>query len=409
MPIRGSLDRVDEVRLEGWAIDDDHPATKLTFEVLVGERVIGQFTADLFRQDLKDAEIGDGNCAFSFAMPKFFGRQDLPNLRVRFAGSNFFLTLPTAEKQEQAIPPTVSRFGGLWIDRADWLDRLGAKHRAKEIPDALAARLFQFARDGYTVIERAVDTRLIERLKADLDRAWREPPPGLLIETFEPDGQMRYIEPDARWRNGRTKLLDFFAHSEVARQAIAAPPVVEFLTALFEDAPKAFQTLNFHTGSEQDIHKDTAYVKVDGNPLALAATWTALEDIEEGTGELEYYIGSHRAPDFMFGGISKRMENFSDEHPAFLASLHEDARKYGHTKGKFLARRGDVLVWHADLAHGGSPVTRKDKTRQSLVTHLCPAGLEPFFRRDTNHASTQAGGCVFVSQYGPIGRELVEA
>lgn len=402
MTIRGSLDRVDEARLEGWAMNDADPAAKLAFDVLVGERVIGHFVADEFRQDLKDAEIADGACAFSFAMPKFFGRQDLPSLRVRFSGSNLFLTAPNPEKREEAISPTVSRFGGLWIDRADWLDRLSAKHRAGEISDALAVRLFQFARDGYTVLEKAVDDRLIDRLKAELDGAWEHPPAGLLIETFEPVGEMRYIEPDPRWRNGRTKLLDFFAHSGTARRVIAAPAVVEFLAALFEDAPKAFHTLTFHTGSEQDIHKDTAYVKVDGNPLALAATWTALEDIEEGTGELEYFIGSHRAPDFMVGGISKWMENFSDEHPAFLASLHEDARRYGHTRGKFLARKGDVLVWHADLAHGGSPVTQRDKTRQSLVTHLCPASLEPFFRRTTEHATARADGCVFVSQYGPI-------
>jgi hypothetical protein len=403
MPIRGSIDRVDELLIEGWAVDDDHPSTKLAFDVLVNDRVIGRFVADSFRQDLKDADIGAGECAFSFAMPQFFGKQDVANLRLRFADSNLYIVLPTVQPAEAAVAPTASRFGGLWLDRADWMDRLGARHRAGKLSDAMAVRLFQFARDGYTVFDKAVGTRLIERLKAELDQFWQNPPEGMLIETFEPDGEMRYVPPDARWRSGRTKLLDVFAHSDLARQVIAAPPVVEFLSILFEDAPKAFQTLNFHNGNEAPMHKDTAYVKVDGNPLALAASWTALEDVEAGTGELEYFIGSHRAPDFLFGGISKWMENHAEDHPAFLESLHRDAETFGHNRGKFLARRGDVLVWHADLAHGDAPVSRVDRSRQSLVTHFCPSGLDPFYRRTSQHATLTEHGCGFASQYGPVG------
>jgi hypothetical protein len=44
----------------------------------------------------------------------------------------------------------------------------------------------------------------------------------------------------------------------------------------------------------------------------------------------------------------------------------------------FAARRGDVLVWHADLAHGGNPVSR-DITRKSVVTHCCPRHAAPVF------------------------------
>jgi len=402
MPIRGGVDRLDERMVEGWAVDDDHPMVKIAFELLVGDRVIGRLVADRFRQDLKDADVGGGECAFSFAMPQFFGKHDLPHVRMRFAESNLFVVLPSVTSATDTVPSTTSRFGGLWLDRADWIDRLAHKHRAGKISDDLATRLFQFARDGYTIIQSAVAPGAIEKLKSELDQIWRSPPEGLLMETFEPDGAMRYIQPDIRYRSGRTKLLDAFVHSAAARQVIAAGPVVGFLSGVFEDAPKAFQTLNFHTGSQQAMHKDTAYVKVDGNPLALAATWTALEDIEAGTGELEYFVGSHRTPDFLFGGVSKWMENFADEHQSFLDSLITDAKTYEHTRGKFLARRGDVLVWHADLAHGGSPVTSQDKTRQSLVTHFCPAGLEPFYRRDSSHPQLSENGCVFVSQYLPM-------
>ena len=42
-------------------------------------------------------------------------------------------------------------------------------------------------------------------------------------------------------------------------------------------------------------------------------------------------------------------------------------------------KKGDILVWHADLAHGGSPVKRPELTRQSLVGHFCPQSAEPLY------------------------------
>ena len=97
------------------------------------------------------------------------------------------------------------------------------------------------------------------------------------------------------------------------------------------------------------------------------------------------------------------MEGFADEHDAFLQSLHDDARTLGHVKGSFLARKGDVLVWHADLAHGDSPVTQPDRTRRSLVTHFTAADDEPFYRRNFRHEQMETDGCIFVSQYGDVG------
>ena len=35
----------------------------------------------------------------------------------------------------------------------------------------------------------------------------------------------------------------------------------------------------------------------------------------------------------------------------------------------FFPAVGDVLIWHAQLLHGGSPIKAADQTRTSLVTH----------------------------------------
>jgi phytanoyl-CoA hydroxylase len=45
----------------------------------------------------------------------------------------------------------------------------------------------------------------------------------------------------------------------------------------------------------------------------------------------------------------------------------------------FLPKQGDVVIWSADLAHGGSPVTDPLLTRRSIVGHYCPNRVEPFY------------------------------
>jgi phytanoyl-CoA hydroxylase len=405
MRIIGHVDSCNASFIEGWITSPDANEPKISLEFVLDEEVIGRCVADLFRQDLKDAGFGDGHCAFHFPTPPLIPKSDISRIIVRLENSSVLLPIDSAKPAQSAATrtETISRFGGLWIDRYDWVDRLAMKHRKGEISDELSVAIFRFVRDGYVVIKGAVSPAVVDRVNEDIDRFWVSPPAGLVVETFEPDSILRVIPPHVSVQAGRTKMLDAYTCSNTAREAIAAPLVIEFLSAIFEDQPKAFQGLGFWNGSQQAIHKDSAYVKIDSNPMHLAATWLALEDIQPGTGELEYYIGSHHAPDYLFGGSYKWMESHPEEHDHFLQSLHDDAKSLGHLKGSFLGKKGDVLVWHADLAHGGSVITQPLLTRKSLVTHFTPSADEPFYRRDTSYREAEQGGIRFVSAFADVG------
>lgn len=403
MRVEGHIDLAIPGSIEGWIADREHPKVRLELEVVHRDAILGGCLADIYREDLQKAGIGDGCYGFKFALPNVLAQSELDHIGVRLAGSTLYLR-STGNSTRTA--PTVSRFGGFWIDRSDWLDRLARKHRDGELSDELSHAIFSFVRDGYYIIKGAVPEETVDALNAEIEQFWREPPPGLLIETFEPDKVHKYIPADIKYRSGITKLLDLYAFSSLARQAVAAPRVMEFLSAVFEDKPKAFQGLYFHKGSQQRIHKDSAYVKVDTNPMHLVATWLALQDVAPGTGELIYYVGSHRAPDYLFGGANKWMESHPEEHPRFLDSLDEDAAQYKHVKGSFLAKKGDVLIWHGDLAHGGAPIGDPNSTRKSLVTHLTAASDDPFYRRDSQHRTLATDRCVFVSNYADTGEQM---
>jgi hypothetical protein len=45
----------------------------------------------------------------------------------------------------------------------------------------------------------------------------------------------------------------------------------------------------------------------------------------------------------------------------------------------FMAKKGDVLIWHADLMHGGAKIDNPAFTRKSLVCHYMPLGVMPTF------------------------------
>ena len=67
-------------------------------------------------------------------------------------------------------------------------------------------------------------------------------------------------------------------------------------------------------------------------------------------------------------------------HDAFLGHLEEQAKKLKQPKTAFIANKGDALIWAADLAHGGTVVTKSPQpTRLSLVTHYCPVGARPSY------------------------------
>jgi ectoine hydroxylase-related dioxygenase (phytanoyl-CoA dioxygenase family) len=113
-------------------------------------------------------------------------------------------------------------------------------------------------------------------------------------------------------------------------------------------------------------------------PGYLIATWTALEDCTEDNGPLFYYPGSHRLPivtteDYDSGNTFFTIGEHSNRH--YENKIAEVIAQNGLQKQLFLAKRGDVLIWHANLLHGGSPILRPGATRKSMVCHYFAEGV----------------------------------
>jgi len=278
-------------------------------------------------------------------------------------------------RQRRIVPGFQSRFGGLWTDRLDALEVLEEKRARGTIAPAEAEALRSWIADGYWIRPGAIAPELVDRLNGEVEELWRRRDERVQVEI---DG--RYLALGPQLRQEHCKLVDLYAHDRTALEIALAEPIRAFLRTVFEGQALLFQSLSFERGSEQPIHQDTAYVVVTP-PMAMVASWIALEDVQPGSGELAYHPGSQRLPEYLFRGY----RNWNREHDGLEAQrdyhawlLAELARR-GMAERLFRPRKGDVLFWNADLAHGGSPIRERALTRKSLVCHYCPADARPYY------------------------------
>ncbi|CAE21557.1 conserved hypothetical protein [Prochlorococcus marinus str. MIT 9313] len=247
--------------------------------------------------------------------------------------------------------------------------------------------------NGYIVLPGAVSPGLCDKISNYYDSVLAN---GSLqvkpkCEFFDKEGKYSYGEEigdrDPSQLIG-LKMLDLYSHNIDAREAMFSPDIQEVLSLIFGANALAFQQLGIIYGTEQDLHQDTAYVRVS-EPFLIAASWIALEDITPGSGELELIPGSHNLKDNFFNSSGdewcKKVEsnpsksawwNYKDKdiHDKFIGRLR--SLKAQQEPFVFNAKKGDCLIWISHLVHGGSPISSRTgsgiPTRKSLVTHYCP-------------------------------------
>jgi hypothetical protein len=276
-----------------------------------------------------------------------------------------------------------------------WIDQPGAEARAAQEVGSLGRALQAFVEDGYAIIPGAVDHMVIDTYLSEFETVSKTKSG---MQSIHADCLAPTEETDLTVPLTKTLDTGFFCPS--ALDIMLAPKIVEFLKAIFEDDVLAHQNLHFEVGSTQAIHQDTAYVVV-GTPMNLAACWVALEDIQESTGELIYYPGSHRFPHHLYGENRKYFaasQDRGEDHDRHLQSLHDMAAERGIVQKSFLPKKGDALIWHSDLAHGGGAILKKGVTRRSLVTHYCPRKEIPHYFHHVPFARLQ-----------PVGRNAVSS
>jgi ectoine hydroxylase len=237
-----------------------------------------------------------------------------------------------------------------WLDKGHSRELVPLKAGFSHFPDVIQQQLLTWSDKGYMILESFFDETDTDSILGEIGQLVRRyklrpTPDNKLMFANRLSAPIREITYDQRL----TDLLSFLLDKEVV----------------------PFQTINFVQGSNQRAHSDSIHMTT--YPLGyLIAVWIALEDTNPDNGPLFYYPGSHRLPyllnsDFNEGTTSLTLgkKDYGDYEDRIEELIREKELK----KEVFLAKKGDILIWHANLIHGGLPVRDPGLTRKSMVIH----------------------------------------
>jgi ectoine hydroxylase-related dioxygenase (phytanoyl-CoA dioxygenase family) len=203
--------------------------------------------------------------------------------------------------------------------------------------------LARLARDGFTIVENAIESSLIDALNAALDRLERALDAKPAMNGFEGHKTVR--------------IYNLLAHGEV----FARIPVHENVLPLIEGVLdpgcliSSLSSIAIDPGeTAQPIHADDMVIPLDKPHRAIVCNsmW-ALTDFTDANGATRLVPGSHRKPNPDYGG----------SYETIAAEM----------------KKGSVLIWDGALWHGGG-ANRTGKRRTGIAMNYC-AG---FIRQQEN-------------------------
>jgi ectoine hydroxylase-related dioxygenase (phytanoyl-CoA dioxygenase family) len=239
-----------------------------------------------------------------------------------------------------------------WLDRPDAKTALAANPDLGSFPESTQKALSKWIDEGYMILPKFFDDASVDAINSSLDG---------LIQRGEASTNPR----------DRRRIMNPFLQSREVSDALKDPDLLRLLSFTLGKEVRLFQGMHFFVGSQQGAHSDFFHMSTE--PIGyLIAIWVALEDVSPESGPVYYYPGSHKLPYLMSEDLEAR------SGPLFIAKgkdqeytgrLRAAVEQAGIEPVDFLAEKGDVLVWHGNLVHGGNAIARNGATRRSLVAH----------------------------------------
>lgn len=245
-----------------------------------------------------------------------------------------------------------------WLDRPDALEAMVAHSEWSSFSPQEQKDIKQFVDDGFMILKGFYSSQEVDRHNEEINR-------------LRSSGKIDF-------NYSGSKLMDVHEISPmIDGQFFKNERLMKILSFLFGREVLPFQTIHFIKGSQQKAHSDSIHMSTFP-PGYLVAAWTALEDIDMAQGPVFYYPGSHRLPyvscnDYESGNtawtIGKNSYRNYEKYIEALISSHELQPSF------FKPTAGDVLIWHANLLHGGLEISDDSLTRRSMVAHYYAQGV----------------------------------
>lgn len=208
------------------------------------------------------------------------------------------------------------------------------------------AQIADFHERGYLIADFDIDESLLDTIREKLQPLYPE------------DYQQNPTLP--------ARIQDGWKSVDEVRQLARNENIAVALKQLLGREALPFQTLNFPIGTRQFTHSDTIHFNSIPSNF-MVGVWVALEDIDSDNGPLLYYPGSHKLHEYSMHdfGLEPGYHNYHKYEECIQKVVEKEQlqAEYG------IIKKGDALIWHANLLHGGAPQKDLTRSRHSQVTH----------------------------------------
>jgi ectoine hydroxylase-related dioxygenase (phytanoyl-CoA dioxygenase family) len=200
---------------------------------------------------------------------------------------------------------------------------------------AAAAHVERVARDGWTVVEDAIEPDLVDGLLDDLDR---------LVQELG-------VEPAGNSFEGAStlRIYNLLVHGERFHRIPVHPDVLPVVDGVLGPGclVSSLSSIDIRPGeTAQPIHADDQLIPLPKpHPPTVCNTMWALTDFTEENGATRIIPGTHLA----------------DSSPRYGAA---------HESIPAVMGKGSVLVWHGSLWHGGG-ANRSEARRVGIAMNYC--------------------------------------
>ena len=277
-----------------------------------------------------------------------------------------------------------------WYDKPNAFEILEERRADERLSDEEYTMLHQWATEGYCIVSGMIPDRQIDSMMRDFEDLWTADRPFDGLQFYDlrlgPNGSLVTLSHAELLAVDLEKRLEargisnwrinhFDAYSDAAREIFFNQELIRLTSLIFNRRSVPDSTLNFMYGSAQDAHQDTAVFHIFP-PNYIIGAWIACEDISPDSGPLMFYPGSNREPIFeQFDNYPQTSLRTAD--PKLFREYQEymDRLTHKYERRLFIAKKGEVLLWHGMLLHGGSEIKDPNLTRKSYVIHYMPPGM----------------------------------
>jgi len=258
-----------------------------------------------------------------------------------------------------------------WFDGKGASQTLHEQGHLKGLKESEIENLRNFINEGFISLPNLIGPELLAKVKSEISDA----------------AERAEISQD---RSGQ-RLEGLHHQYEGIREIWLFPEILRWLELIFGQRAAPCQTLVFPYGSEQHYHQDTIHL----TPFPagyMCGVWVAIEDVQEGAGELIFYPGSHRLPRIYMAdvGCSKvRNGDWSEFDRKVVSRWRQLIDESGIQPVKYQPKKGDVLIWHENLIHGGLARMDKSLSRYSVVSHYFSESAISYYDSTGNAGFTQ--------------------